>query len=108
VTNAVGSASKQVTITVQPPMVKKPVAKFSQDTHSGRVPLTVHFIDESKNNPSSYLWRFGDGSTSIEKNPTHTFTKAGVYMIHLTTTNAAGSDSTTSIIVVLPKWWWSR
>jgi PKD repeat protein len=107
VTNVVGTASKQVTITVQPPMVKKPVAKFTQDKYSGKVPLTVQFMDESKNKPTSYLWRFGDGSISTDKNPSHTYTKVGVYMIHLTATNSAGSDSTTSYVAVLPKrWFW--
>jgi PKD repeat protein len=107
VTNSVGSASKQVTITVQPPPVKKPVAKFSQNTYIGKVPLTIQFTDKSQNTPTSYLWRFGDGTTSTDKNPTHTYTKVGVYVISLTATNNGGSDSTTSYVAVLPKrWFW--
>jgi PKD repeat protein len=105
VTNAAGSSTKQVTITVQPPAVKKPVAQFTQDMHVGKVPLTVHFTDTSNNNPTSYFWQFGDGSTSTDKNPSHTYKKEGVYMIRLTATNSAGSDSTTRVVVVLPKWW---
>jgi PKD repeat protein len=105
VTNAGGSANKQVTITVQPPTVKKPVAKFTQDKYSGKVPLTVKFTDKSQNNPTSYLWNFGDGSTSTDKNPSHTYKKIGGYIVRLKATNSAGSDSTTSVVAVLPKWW---
>ena len=84
---------------------KKPVASFNQDKYSGNVPLTVRFTDTSKNNPTSYLWSFGDGRTSTDKNPSHTYTKVGVYVIHLTATNSAGSDTSRSVVAVLPKWW---
>jgi PKD repeat protein len=107
VKNEGGSSEKQVTITVQPQTVKKPVAKFTQDKYSGKVPLTITFTDKSTNSPTSYLWRFGDGSTSTDRNPSHTYTKVGVYLIRLTVTNSAGSDSTTGIVAVLPKWWWN-
>ena len=98
VTNDVGSAKKQVTIIVKPPANKKPVAKFIQDEHVGKVPLTVQFTDTSNNNPTSYHWDFGDGSTSDDKNPSHTYQNAGVYKIHLTVTNSAGSDSATRVV----------
>ena len=86
-------------------ITKKPVASFNQDKYSGNVPLTVRFTDTSKNNPTSYLWSFGDGRTSTDKNPSHTYTKVGVYIIHLTATNSAGSDTSRSVVAVLPKWW---
>jgi PKD repeat protein len=102
VTNDGGSASKSMTITVNP---KKPVARFDQNKYSGKIPLTVKFTDKSTNNPTSYLWRFGDGATSTEKNPTHTYTQPGVYIVRLTATNSGGSDSATSFVIVVPKWW---
>lgn len=39
------------------------------------------------------MWNFGDGSTSTDKNPAHTYTTAGTYTVRLTATNAAGSDT---------------
>jgi PKD repeat protein len=105
VTNPGGSAIKQMTMTVQPPSIKKPVARFTQDKYSGKVPLTVKFTDKSQNNPTSYLWNFGDGSTSTDKNPSHRYKKIGGYIVRLKATNSAGSDSTTSVVAVLPNWW---
>jgi PKD repeat protein len=101
-TNDGGSSSKSMTITVNP---KKPVARFDQNKYSGKIPLTVKFTDKSTNNPTSYLWRFGDGTTSMEKNPSHAYTKAGVYVVRLTATNSGGSDDATSLVAALPKWW---
>jgi PKD repeat protein len=53
-----------------------PVAEFSGTPTSGFAPLTVQFNDTSSGfvNPVTYLWDFGDGSTSTERNPSHTYT----------------------------------
>jgi PKD repeat protein len=89
--------------------VLPPVALFSQDKYYGRSPLTIHFNDHSRNNPTSYFWRFGDGSSSTEKNPTHQFTRPGFYIIQERVTNAAGSDTAFSAVVVTRNgWWWFR
>jgi len=91
-------------ITVLEP-VFRPVARFAQDRNIGNAPLTVHFTDRSLNNPASYVWQFGDGSTSGEENPSHTYTRPGVYLVRLRVSNSTGSDTATSIVVVLPGWW---
>jgi PKD repeat protein len=39
------------------------------------------------------LWEFGDGGTSPDQNPTHTYTAAGDYQVKLTVTDAAGASS---------------
>jgi PKD repeat protein len=54
--------------------------------------LTVTFTDESTNDPTSWLWNFGDGTTSTEQNPVHTFLGAGSYTITLTAANDDGYD----------------
>jgi len=41
---------------------------------------------------TSYLWNFGDGQTSTEKNPTHTYAQKGVYNVSLTATNWCSSE----------------
>ncbi|MBL0341053.1 MAG: PKD domain-containing protein [Bacteroidetes bacterium] len=48
-----------------------PVAIAAASTYSGCSPLPVSFINSSTG-ASSYLWDFGDGSTSSATNPTHT------------------------------------
>ncbi|MBX7181738.1 MAG: PKD domain-containing protein [Bacteroidia bacterium] len=54
----------------------------------------IEFTDLS-GSASSWLWNFGDGQTSTEQNPTHSFTSSGTYSVQLTTTNCVGSDSET-------------
>ena len=96
VTNAAGSntATKFDYITVKS-VSQKPVAAFSATPISGTIPLTVQFTDSSKGSPDSWRWTFGDGQTSTQQNPTHTYNKVGKYTITLAATNTAGSNSVT-------------
>lgn len=73
-----------------------PVADFALDPKSGCAPLTVRFTDRSTSVPTSWLWNFGDGSTSAERNPVHTYDNPGRYLVSLTVTNAGGSDTRAS------------
>ncbi|MDD3003313.1 collagen-binding domain-containing protein [Flavobacterium sp.] len=50
--------------------------------------------------PLSYLWDFGDGTTSTAMNPTKIYTNSGTYTLKLTTTNTYGSDVKTMQVVV--------
>jgi hypothetical protein len=72
-----------------------PVAAFAGDVATGDVPLTVQFTDQSYNDPTSWLWEFGDGNTSTLQNPNHTYVINGTKTVVLTATNGAGSDSET-------------
>jgi PKD repeat protein/FtsP/CotA-like multicopper oxidase with cupredoxin domain len=72
---------------------KKPVAKFTGMPTSGAAPLTVKFTDASTNTPTTWKWSFGDGGTSVDQNPSHTYANAGKYTVKLTATNSAGSDT---------------
>ncbi|AKB29102.1 cell surface protein [Methanosarcina siciliae T4/M] len=69
-----------------------PVAAFTASPTSGDAPLTVNFTDESTGSPTSWSWDFGDGDTSTEQSPSHTYSKAGNYTVNLTVENNAGSD----------------
>ena len=51
---------------------------------------TVAFTDLSANEPDSWLWNFGDGNTSTQQNPVHTYTNSGTYTVQLTATNSTG------------------
>jgi len=73
-----------------------PTAGFTATPTSGTAPLGVQFTDTSSGTPTQWLWDFGDGATSTERNPGHTYTAAGTYSVALTVANAAGSDSVTS------------
>ena len=57
-------------------------------------------ITNESEHVTSYLWAFGDGTTSTEVAPTHTYAANGTYTITLTATNAFGSNSATQQIEV--------
>jgi PKD repeat protein len=59
------------------------VALFSAAPLTGRKPLEVHFTDSSTGGPNSYFWDFGDGETSTEQNPVHTYSDEGTYSVKL-------------------------
>ncbi|AKB29105.1 cell surface protein [Methanosarcina siciliae T4/M] len=95
VSNSLGSDSEEKTgyITVGS-VVLAPEANFSADPTTGTAPLSVQFTDESTNTPTSWTWDFGEGDTSTEQNPTHTYETIGTYTVKLTATNYGGSNST--------------
>lgn len=64
-----------------------PVAEFS---YSGDP--TVTFTDLSINEPTAWNWNFGDGFTSTEQDPVHTYAADGVYNVCLTASNVIGSN----------------
>ncbi len=72
-----------------------PNAFFGYDQTNGCSPMTVHFIDQSQNNPTSWLWTFdgGNPSTSPLQNPTVVYSTPGVYSVTLVVQNSQGSDA---------------
>ena len=62
---------------------------------SGYVPLIIHFTDTSTGNPTAWSWDFGDGNTSTEQNPVHTYASVGNYTVNLKVTNSYGSNTET-------------
>ncbi len=55
--------------------------------------FTIVFENQSLGDVDSYLWDFGDGNTSTEANPTHTYEVPGTYTACLTVSNDCGSNS---------------
>jgi len=101
VSNENGKDSKTATIKVSEKAVSiLPVANFTTNVSEGYAPLTVQFNDNSEN-AVSFNWDFGDGATSTEKDPIHTYSTAGIYTVNLTVSNENGTDSKTAKINVL-------
>jgi PGF-pre-PGF domain-containing protein len=76
-------------ITVSP----APSANFTASPVSGTAPLAVQFTDASTGTITSYSWDFGDGATSAQQDPSHTYATAGTFSVNLTVTGPGGSDS---------------
>ncbi|MCH8330959.1 MAG: PKD domain-containing protein [Bacteroidetes bacterium] len=66
-----------------------PTASFSQTSLS----LDATFTDLSTNIPTQWDWDFGDGNSSTDQNPVHSYTTTGDYNACLTATNFNGSDT---------------
>jgi len=77
-------------------------ANFTANPSSGTTPLIVHFKDTSANGPSSWLWTFGDGTTSTDQNPTHTYTAPGNYTVSLSVNGGADTCTRPAYITVTP------
>jgi len=81
-----------------------PVAGFTPNPESTtiREPVIV-FSNSSTGDGLTYEWDFGDGTTSTESQPTHTYTETGTYdvVLHTTTVNGC-TDETTMTVEVFP------
>lgn len=51
--------------------------------------------EKSSKDITSWLWNFGDGTTSTEQNPSHTYTSAGTYTVSLTVNNGTTQNTET-------------
>jgi len=72
-----------------------PSAQFLGTPTLGAAPLTVNFTDQSTGTVDSWDWSFGDGLSSNEQNPSHTYNDPGSYTVTLTVTGSDGSDTET-------------
>ena len=75
-------------LTLQKAVAKPPVPAISCDFTAtptrGRAPLRVEFTDESTGPVNSWLWDFGDGKTSTQRNPMHIYPQPGSFTVTLT------------------------
>lgn len=56
---------------------------FSASPKTGKIPLKVQFKDESTGSPDRVKWYFGDGTSSTERNPIHTYTEKNSFPVSL-------------------------
>ncbi len=78
-----------------------PVANFTSNITFETVPLVVQFNDTSINNPTTWLWDFGDGTYSTKESPEHIYPYPGNYTVTFTVRNSNGFDSKVDVITVL-------
>ncbi len=92
--------SDSVTEFVSVGIIDPPEAAFSI---AAQEDLTVVFLNTSSDNAESFRWDFGDDKTSHEKHPTHTYAKAGTYIVELEASNDSGSDTFALAVTVPPE-----
>ena len=85
----------------------RPVAGFTVSPGSPTVGSPVSFTDGSSNSPTGWQWDFGDtasgsANASQDQNPTHTFSRAGSFIVTLYAGSLNGTGVATKTVVVAP------
>jgi PKD repeat protein len=82
-----------------------PTANASANPSNGQPPLNVNFSGQGSFDPDgqaiTYQWNFGNGVTSTQANPTHTYNSAGLYTAVLTATDTLGATGTSSVLIIV-------
>lgn len=68
---------------------------FTTSPTSGSAPLTVQFTNQSIGRISEWWWFFGDGQTSREQSPSHTYAANGIYTVSLVAINSGEPETVT-------------
>ncbi len=79
-----------------------PDALLDASPESGDAPLTVSFTGSGSTDDGSiesYSWDFGDGATSTDADPEHTYTAIGTYTAELTVTDDGGATDSASVVI---------
>ena len=80
-----------------------PVAQASATPSTGPTPLTVNFSSAGSSDPEgqplTYSWNFGDSTTSILANPSHTYSTPGPYQVRLTVSDGVNSTISSPLTV---------
>lgn len=100
--NGLCQSTGSVTVEVNP----TPVLAFVPDTDCDA--HVVHFVNQSQNAPSGYLWNFGDPATNLDistlANPTYTYPGYGTYTVTLmTAANSLCKDTISQTITLMEK-----
>src|SRR3954453_23695828 len=84
---------------------KAPIAQATGTPTAGLAPLAVQFSSAGSRDPENttltYAWDFGDGGTSTQANPSHTYTTNGAFTAKLTVTDGAGLTAVANVPIVV-------
>ena len=99
-----GGAKSQATVdvAVSVPANPPPTATASATPTSGKAPLLVTFTgggSDPGGSIATYAWMFGDGGSSTQQNPTHTYQTSGNFTATLTVTDNGGATGSSSVAI---------
>ncbi len=84
------TATDSIYVTVHP----LPHAAFYADKTASCPPGTFQFTEVTPDQGQTYLWDFGNGGFSVQKNPVYTYTRTGTYNVSLTVWSQYGCKRT--------------
>lgn len=101
------STSTTVNVSEPPPENELPSASITLDSDTGTAPVTLEFSAEDSSDPDgnieSYVWEFGDGTTSRGSEVSHRYERAGNYTVKLIVTDDRdGKDTAERSIEIEP------
>lgn len=100
---AINFTSRSGRLVVSTPEEGDLQAKFSVETYMNRAQLT----NLSSENAKTFEWNFGDGATSTERNPMHSYAEAGTYTVRLTARGIVKTVTAEQQIIINPANTWS-
>jgi len=77
-----------------------PIAHFRWDVEDTLSPQQIEFTDLSYYEPTTWLWDFGDGTTSQDTSPVHLYASPGTYAVCLTVCNANACDTVCHVVEI--------
>ena len=100
---AISFTSRSGRLVVSTPEEGDLQAKFSVETYMNRAQLT----NLSSENAKTFVWNFGDGTTSTERNPMHSYAEAGTYTVRLTARGIVKTVTAEQQIIINPANTWT-
>lgn len=102
-TNRKGTDTRTLSVRVDEALVPATIVTMTADPMNPEATKPVRFNATIRGTtPITYAWDFGDGGTSANANPTHTYAREGTYTVTLDVRNEAGQDRRTMTVTVKP------
>jgi PKD repeat protein len=97
VSNQVSNNTKTEQVKIIAPVI----ADFSASKNAVQTGSVIEFVDKSGGDINSYSWDFGDGQTSSEQNPSHSYNGTGSFTVSLRVSNQVSNNTKTMQVKII-------